>query len=192
MAREELARFPVIIQPLVELEPLAETDIDQLIAWIPSAEFLLQWAGPAFQYPLDRTQLERHLAEAGKENPDRLVFKAVNPETNRAIGHGELLGIDRRNLSAAIARILVGPPELRGRGVGEQIVRELLRIAFEGLSLHRVALNVFDFNKPAIRCYEKVGFKQEGVLREARKHGDEYWNVCVMSILEHEFRKARA
>jgi RimJ/RimL family protein N-acetyltransferase len=55
------------------------------------------------------------------------------------------------------------------------------------LSLHRVSLNVFDFNVAAIRCYERIGFQREGILRRARKHGDEYWNVCVFSILEHEF-----
>jgi RimJ/RimL family protein N-acetyltransferase len=53
-----------------------------------------------------------------------------------------------------------------------------------------VSLNVFDFNSAAIRRYEKVGFKQEGMLREARRHGDEYWNACVMSLLEHEFGAA--
>ena len=180
----------MVRQPAVKLEPFAAADIDQLIAWIPSAEFLLQWAGPAFHFPLDRAQLTRHLAEAEKPNPDRLIFKAVDPQTQETIGHGELGGIDRRNRSASIARVLVGPPHLRGQGLGEQIINGLLVIAFQELSLHRVSLNVFDFNSAAIRCYARVGFRQEGMLREARRHGDEYWNVCVMSILEQEFAAA--
>lgn len=182
----------MIVQLSVELKPFTRTDIDQLIVWVTSAEFLLQWAGPAFYSPLDRVQLLHHLAEVEKADPDRLIFKAVNSETGETVGHGELIGIDRSNLSAKIARILVGPPELRGHGIGERIVSELLWVAFEELSLHRVALNVFDFNKSAIHCYEKVGFKQEGILREARRHGNEYWNVCIMSILEYEFRETRA
>jgi hypothetical protein len=47
-------RSSVVRQPAVKLEPFAAADIDQLIAWIPSAEFLLQWAGSAFRFPLDR------------------------------------------------------------------------------------------------------------------------------------------
>lgn len=180
----------VVRQPAIKLEPFAATDIDQLIAWIPSAEFLLQWAGSAFRFPLDRAQLMRHLAKGEKPDPDRLIFKAMDPRTYGTVGHGELGGIDRRNRSASIARVLVGPPHLRGQGLGEQIISGLLVVAFQKMSLHRVSLNVFDFNSAAIRCYEKVGFKQEGMLREARRHGDEYWNVCVMSILEHEFAAA--
>jgi RimJ/RimL family protein N-acetyltransferase len=177
----------VVRQPTIKLERFAAADVDRLIAWIPSAEFLLQWAGPAFHFPLDRAQLMRHLAAAEKPSPDRLIFKAVNPHTRETVGHGELGGIDRRNLSASIARVLVGSPHLRGQGLGEQIISELLVVAFQELALHRVSLNVFDFNSAAIRCYDKVGFRREGTLREARRHGDVYWNVCVMSILEHEF-----
>jgi len=176
------------LQPSIELEPFTEADVDRLIEWVPSVEFLLQWAGPGFKFPLDRGQLERHLAKATGENPDRLIYTAVNSETGETVGHGELLGIDRQNRSATIGRMLVGPPELRGKGIGEQIVRELLRVAFQELSLHRVVLRVLDFNKLAIRCYEKVGFKQEGLLRDVYKLGEEYWSLCIMSILEHEWR----
>ena len=178
-----------MVQPRIKLEPFTEADIDRLIAWIPSPEFLAQWTGPAFDYPLDRAQLTRHLAQARKEEHSCLIFKAVLPETGDTIGHGELTRIDSKNLSAALARILVGPSELRGDGIGEGIVRSLLRIAFDDLSLHRVALNVFDFNLSATRCYEKAGFRLEGVQRESCKVGNKYWNMCIMSILEHEYRE---
>jgi RimJ/RimL family protein N-acetyltransferase len=64
----------------------------------------------------------------------------------------------------------------------------LLRVAFEELSLHRVALNVFDFNQAAIRCYQRAGFLIEGVSRQTCRVGNDYWDACVMSILEHEYR----
>jgi len=171
------------------LEPFSRKDMDRLISWIPSAEFLLQWAGPTFTYPLDRVQLLQYLAESENDESGCLIFRAVNSDTGETVGHGELKGIDRRNHSARIARMLVGPVGLRNSGVGDSIVRELLVTAFEDLGLHRVELNVFDFNKPAIHCYEKVGFKKEGVLREARKHGDQYWNLCIMGILKHEYQE---
>jgi len=183
-----MARHDRVAKSCVRLEPFTETDIAQLIAWIPSREFLAQWTASVFDYPLNRAQFVQHLAEIGKEPSDRLIYKAVNPGTGHTIGHGELARIDTRNRSAALARILVGRPELRGRGIGAEIVKSLLRVAFEELSLHRVALNVFDFNQAAIRCYQKAGFQIEGMSRQACRVGDDYWDVCVMSILEHEYR----
>lgn len=173
----------------IKLVPFAEADIGRLIGWVPSAEFLLQWGGAGFKFPLDRAQLKEHLGQAARENPDRLIYKAVDSATGRAAGHGELLAIDRQNRSAVIGRMLVGPTELRGQGVGQQIVRELLRVAFQELSLHRVALHVYDFNEQAIRCYEKVGFQKEGLRRDVHKMGGQYWSVYIMSILEDEWRE---
>jgi len=172
----------------IKLQLFTEADIDQLMAWVPSENFLLQWAGPGLSFPLNRGELERDLLKTPKESPTRLIYKAVDSSTGETVGHGQLLGIDRQNRSATVGRILVGSPELRGQGVGEQIVRALLRIAFQELSLHRVVLRVLDFNKAAVRCYEKVGFRQEGLMRDVYKVGDQYWSLRQMSILEGEWR----
>lgn len=171
---------------MVYLEPFSEPDFDRLIAWIPTAEFLLQWAGPLFTFPLNRPQLEKYLETCRESPPARLAFCGVNTENGGVVGHVELGEIDLRNRSARLARVLVGPGNIRGKGFGRQLVQSALIVAFEELRLHRVDLFVFDFNKPAILCYEGLGFQHEGVMREARKHGDTYWNVCVMSLLERE------
>jgi len=174
--------------PRIKLVSFQKTDIDRLIGWIPTAAFLLQWAGPIFYFPLTRQQLERHLEKTSAEKPTLLIFKAVDTNTGQVVGHGELANIDYLNSSATLARILIGPPEMRGTGIGPEIVHNSLQIAFDILDLHRVDLLVFDFNQQAIRSYEKAGFVKEGVLRECRKLEDEYWSSCIMSILEHEWR----
>lgn len=35
------------------------------------------------------------------------------------------------------------------------------------MKLHRVGLKVPKYNKRAIRCYEKCGFKTDGILRDS-------------------------
>ena len=173
----------------IKLVPFTEADIDRLIGWISSPELLLEWGGSGFSFPLDRDQLQKHLIDVAQDNPDRLIYSAVDVQTGQAVGHGEVLSIDRHHRSATLGRILVGPPDARGKGVGERIVRELVRIAFQDLSLHRVALRVYDFNTAAIRCYRKVGFQQEGLLRDVHRFGDRYWSVYIMSVLEDQWRK---
>ncbi len=173
---------------MVELLPFAGSDIPALIRWIDSPEFLMQWGGPGFSYPLDEAQLTNLIGAASVKKPGLMAFKAVDRESQETIGHIELVAIDRENASARIARVLVGPSHLRGKGIGTEMVRAALRIGFEQLGLHRIELGVFDFNRGAITCYEKAGFKTEGLLRDNRKMGDGYWSSCVMSILDHEWR----
>lgn len=172
----------------IKLKPFTRDDFNRLIGWIPSPEFLLQFGGTLFHYPLDQRQLELYLQEAEKDPPTRRIYKAIDIEAGLVVGHIELENINVVHRSASVARVLVGEASARGKGVGEQMMRLILKIGFEELNLHRMMLGVFDFNTPAIRCYEKVGFLKEGLLRDIRKIGDEYWNLYLMSILESEWK----
>lgn len=169
---------------MLKLEPFSPNDFQQLIDWIPDASFALQWGGPAFTFPLTVEQLENYLKDSNEINASKYIFKAVEESTNSVIGHISIGNVDRINESARIGKVLIGNSDSRGKGYGTQLMLAALKVAFEELKLHKVTLGVFDFNASAIRCYEKVGFKKEGLLRDARKNGDEYWNLIEMGILE--------
>ncbi|MCL4516307.1 MAG: GNAT family N-acetyltransferase [Firmicutes bacterium] len=47
---------------------------------------------------------------------------------------------------------------------------------------------VVGFNQKALRFYEKVGFKREGVWRESYYYNHTFHDFVMMSILEDEFR----
>ncbi|HYL81805.1 MAG TPA: GNAT family protein [Candidatus Acidoferrum sp.] len=176
---------------MIELRPFERSDSARLISWVKTPEFLLQWAGPAFSHPLDELQLESHLQASEGSRPLRRIFKAVDTGTGSVVGHIELDRIDRHNRSATVSRVLVGEPAARGKGLGAEMVRQILGIAFGELGLHRISLLVFDFNAAAIACYVNVGFIIEGRLRDARRSGDDYWSEYQMSILESEWRSRR-
>ncbi|MGH0429700.1 GNAT family N-acetyltransferase [Bacillus hominis] len=174
---------------MIKLEKFTRSDFKQLINWIDSEEFLIQWSGNAFIYPLNEKQLERYTRNANYENANTLAFKVIDEETAKVIGHISLGQIDNINKSARIGKVLVGDTNMRGRSIGKQMMKSVLHIAFHELKLHRVTLGVFDFNTSAIACYEKLGFVKEGLLREARKVGDTYWNLWKMSMLEYEWQQ---
>ncbi|MCL4370012.1 MAG: hypothetical protein M1380_03790 [Chloroflexi bacterium] len=99
---------------MIRLQPFTRADIPTLVEWSGSAEFLMQWAGPGFSYPLDEAQLEDLLHQAAAKNPTVMPFKAMDVDSEATVGHLELLGIDRRNRSATLGRVLIGPVEWRG------------------------------------------------------------------------------
>ncbi|MHA7136706.1 GNAT family N-acetyltransferase [Rossellomorea arthrocnemi] len=172
---------------MIELKFFETSDFQQLTKWIETPEFLLQWGGPNFSFPLNEEQLENYMKNANKTNSDVLVYSVINKEDGNVIGHISLGSIDRINKSARVGKVMVGDKTVRGKGIGQQMMTEILKVAFDELKLHRVSLGVFDFNSSAISCYEKVGFIKEGLLRDARKIGDEYWSLWEMSILESEW-----
>ena len=55
--------------------------------------------------------------------------------------------------------------------------------------MHRVWLAVLSTNKIAYNMYQKHGFKEEGVYREAVFRDGKYHDYIIMSVLEEEFRR---
>jgi len=172
---------------LVQLKYFTEEDFASLHAWINDFTFLHQWAGHSFQYPLTDDQLHEYIDGANQDGASKFVYKAIDSSTNKVIGHISIGRIDRTNEYARIGRVLIGDSNYLGKGIGTEMVRQCARIIFEDLGMNRASLGVFDFNKAAIRSYEKAGFVQEGKLRQARKFGDEYWSLIEMSMLKEEW-----
>lgn len=73
------------------------------------------------------------------------------------------------------------------KGYGSFAMKSLMNKGFKELGLHRIDLEVYDFNTRAIKLYEKLGFVKEGVLRDAYKN-EKYHDIIIMAILEDEFK----
>ena len=163
---------------MIRLEKFGKADYDRLIRWVDSEASMIQFSGPIFNYPLTHVQLDKYVSA-----DNRLVFRVVHSDTNEIIGHAELNQIDPKNSNARICRILIGDKQHRNLGFGKAIIKELIRIGFENLNLHRLDLGVYDFNQPAIRCYLDCGFEIEGLFKESTKVGEAYWSAYNMSII---------
>jgi RimJ/RimL family protein N-acetyltransferase len=87
----------------------------------------------------------------------------------------------------ALLGIAVGDPSYWGRGYGSDAVRVLLRYAFMELNLNRVALEVYAYNARAIAAYRKVGFNEEGRLRQALYRDGSYHDIVAMAVLRREW-----
>lgn len=75
----------------------------------------------------------------------------------------------------------------RGLGLGKQVIRRVLHWLFTEQQADRVELVVRDYNLRAIRCYEAVGFRHEGVRRSCGScHGRAY-SEMLMGILRNEY-----
>lgn len=175
---------------MIRLEYFTKDDFDLLIQWINTEEILQNWTGSMFSFPLDHEKLEWYLKDANDINTsDVLIYKAIDTTNGETIGHISLGSISRKNNSARISRVLVGNTCERGKGYCKGMIQAILQVGFEELRLHRIELGVYSTNTAAIRCYESCGMVKEGEFRDILKHGDEYWSLTEMSILEDEWRQ---
>ena len=85
-------------------------------------------------------------------------------------------------------RILIGHPGAIGHGKGTEATRLVVDWGFRRLNAHRIWLGCNEENIGAVKCYEKVGFKREGVLRDDIFCNGKYVSAIRMSILENEWK----
>jgi RimJ/RimL family protein N-acetyltransferase len=123
------------------------------------------------------------------DQSDRLDLAITDRATGQCVGEAVLNEWQPANQSCNF-RIMIGPRG-RDRGLGTDATRLIVGYGFENLGLHRISLEVYDFNPRARRVYEKAGFVAEGVLRDAL-HWDGAWiDATVMSILAPEWARHR-
>jgi aminoglycoside 6'-N-acetyltransferase len=75
-------------------------------------------------------------------------------------------------------------PALRGRGLGAEAVRRVVRHLIDERGHHRITIDPAVDNVAAVRAYEKVGFKPVGVMRRYERDADgEGWHDGLLMEL---------
>lgn len=113
------------------------------------------------------------------------LFAIQLAESGEFIGTLKLGHIDWRASSADLG-ILIGRKDLWGKGLSKDCVATAVRYAFEVLGLRRVSAGTPSGNEAMRRCFLKVGFSEEGRLRESLKIGTGFQDHILFGILSRE------
>jgi len=124
------------------LADLIETKDDMLLVW------------PDAKYPFCHDQWRTTL------NPDKGHRSLLVYLAGRCIAHAALIKarLPRRYKLSFFYVV----PEMRYRGIGQEVIELLEDYAREKLTAQRLDLNVRTYNPAALRCYEKSGFREMG------------------------------
>jgi hypothetical protein len=57
--------------------------------------------------------------------------------------------------------------------------------------LHRIELDVYEYNPRAIKVYKRLGFKQEGIKREHNLYKGNYYDTLHMGLLKKEWKQIK-
>jgi len=188
---EALAANPTLVGELVVLRPFTADDAEAMAQIMADPE-VVRLTGSAnsssAHTPVD-LQVAREWYGTRQAQTDRLDLAVVDAATGELVGEVVLNELESPNRSMNF-RTLVGPAG-RGRGLGTEACRLIVGYGFDQVGLHRVRLDVFDFNPRARRAYEKVGFVHEGTVRDELFFDGEWIDSHLMSILESEWAAHR-
>ena len=112
----------------------------------------------------------------------------------KLVRHGTAIGqVNLKTIGPAIAHHRLSEisidilPAYQGKGYGSEAIRWTLDYAFRRTGLHKVKIRAFGWNTGAIRLYERLGFKLEGIHREELWHDGRWWDGYEWGMLDREW-----
>jgi RimJ/RimL family protein N-acetyltransferase len=170
----------------VRLVPQRLEHVDVLTRWYADRD-VRHWLHRSEDPPemLGAGEMAKLVAHAHAD-PSELRFM-IEAE-GRAIGEIRLREI--HPCGRAELAIVIGEPACWGQGYGGDAILALLRFAFGELGLRRVTLITDADNQRGIRCYERCGFRHEGLLRAHRLRYGQPLDMLAMAVLREDFEAA--
>ncbi len=169
------------------LRPLRAEDAESLLRIYSDPEFMRYWSSEPWTSLTQAVALvEKELHELAAGEHLRLGVFLRNRET--LIGTCSLFNLmkpcRRGEVGYGIAR------EYWRKGYMFEAVSSLLTFAFEDLAMNRLEADIDPRNTASARSLEKLGFKQEGYLRERWIVGAQVSDSVIYGLLAREWRAA--
>lgn len=122
-----------------------------------------------------------------RNDETKMDLTIVSKETGEPVGRINITRIDRHSDSLDLTKLYIGEKDLQGQGAGEDVMRTLLEYFFTFMHMERISIDYYNGNRRAQNLYEKLGFRHEGVARNATKKNGKYYDLNLMSLLRTEF-----
>ena len=180
----------------VTLTETTREDVGRMAEWLNDAEVNAMWYGLGDDgKPMHHGYSPHELFHASDEelglivdNEDRKIYSVFSQEGEH-IGEGQLV-VDWPLLEAQLF-LLIGRKELWHHHYGTVAMIRLLDQAFETLGLHRVWVDVPEYNEPALQICRHLGFVLEGHMRKSHRKDGEWYDSSAMGLLADEYARRR-
>lgn len=169
----------------VRLRALKKTDLESLRTWrnrwdirSETREFRL----------LTHDNQEAWWASLADDRTTLMFGIEAHEEGRALVGVCGLTYIDWRNGHTELS-CYIGPTDERKKGYYSDALRVMMRYAFEELRLHMVYGEIFAWNEAVLEACAKLGFRQEGPLRDRVLRSGKWWGSYFVSMTEREWVK---
>lgn len=171
----DLELWPVSLFDAAELYEAVDRNRERLRRWLP-------WVTP--EYCLD--DAVRFVGTRVEENALGTALAMVIREGGRICGAIGLHRIDRLHRSSSIGYWVDADAE--GRGIVTRACRAIVEVGFTRYALHRIEIRCATGNSRSSGVPRRLGFVEEGILRDAEWLRDHWVDLRVFSQLEAEWK----
>jgi RimJ/RimL family protein N-acetyltransferase len=177
---------PIATERLV-LRPFAPDDFDALFSYQSRTDVATWLPWDARGEDEVRVALGKKLASVAiADEGDVIALALTRKDTGELVGDVILGLASAEHRTGEIGYIV--HPDHQGLGYMTEACREILRIAFEDLGLHRVIGRVEPRNHASARVLEKLGMRREAHFVENEFIKGEWQSEAIYAILDREWR----
>lgn len=137
-------------------------------------------------FPMSLEAQKKFMNTVMTEMSEQFQFAVESLETGEIIGGCGINLLDRKNSVATIG-VWLGK-EFQGKGNGTDILRVFCKFIFEEMNINKVKLTYFEFNEVGKKCYDAVGFKEEGRHRKEVFRYGKYHDLISMGLFKEELK----
>ena len=157
---------------------MVEADLEQVLEWRNHPEVR------NYMYSSHEILTNEHRAWFNKAKNSSGVALLIYEKSSQAQG---FVNITRtRCAEVADWGFYLAPDALTGSG--SELGKLALNYAFTRLKLHKVCGQALGFNTRSIAFHKKLGFTEEGCLREHHFDGSQFHDVLCFGILSKEWK----
>jgi ribosomal-protein-serine acetyltransferase len=179
---------PVALDVERSLRPVADSDLDELHALVcRNREHLAPWMPWAADVGRDGTAMFLRTAQEQAASGNGVQLAVI--QRDRIVGTVGFHYVSRMQSSTSLGYWLDAGAQ--GRGTMTLAVSRLVDHAVDVWQLHRVEIRAAVSNARSRAIPQRLGFAEEGVMRDGERFGDRYLDLVVYSMLEHDWRARR-
>ncbi len=184
--------------PQITLSALTREDVERVALWLDDAEVSALWYGLGEDgAPLHIGYSPREILGAPEgewdeslEDEEFRKILSVYTSEGEHIGEGQL--VFEWPLFEAQLFLMIGRKDLWHHHYGTSALIAMLDEAFTSYDLHRVWVDVPEYNENALRLCRHVGFVLEGHFRKTHRKEDSWYDSFAMGLLSDEYERRRA
>lgn len=171
----------------IYLDTIEQEDLEQLRIWRNNPEYRKYFR----EYQEISRDMQKNWYQTKVIKDDKTLMFAIREiESNELVGCCGLCYINWVNKNADVS-IYIGKNKvyIDNEGMAEESCKLMFEYGFEELGLEKVWTELYEFDTRKINLFKKMGFQQDGELRNNYFHAGKWWNSYILSLLREEWEK---